>query len=212
MRRLFHILAKALSTILYPLFIPTYGIALFCYAYHIQVRQLPVIWYVIAICVTFLYTCLLPMIGIWILIRQKRVTDWQIANSKERTLPYMLTSIGFALWCHLMFNTLDAPPYICWPVLGATIAIFIVAVINHAWKISAHLTAFGGLLGGLLCFCLGVGILPSWGVLTGWLGLTLLLMYARLFLDAHTSTQVVAGWLLGLICTLLPYWIYFYVV
>ena len=29
-------------------------------------------------------------------------------------------------------------------------------------------------------------------------------MYTRLYLQAHTSTQVVTGWLLGLVCTLLP--------
>ena len=33
MRRLIDIVAKALSIILYPLFVPTYGMALFCYSY-----------------------------------------------------------------------------------------------------------------------------------------------------------------------------------
>ena len=40
MRRFFNIAAKALSILLYPLFVPTYGIALFCYAYHTQVNPL----------------------------------------------------------------------------------------------------------------------------------------------------------------------------
>ena len=40
MRRVTDIVAKALSVLLYPLFVPTYGIALFCWAYHSQVNPL----------------------------------------------------------------------------------------------------------------------------------------------------------------------------
>ena len=54
MRRVTDIVAKALSVLLYPLFVPTYGIALFCWAYHTQVNPLSPIWSIIAIVGTFL--------------------------------------------------------------------------------------------------------------------------------------------------------------
>ena len=91
-----------------------------------------------------------------------------------------------------------------------TAAIGIVAIVNRFWKISAHLTGFGGLVGGIFCYCLGIGAIPTWGTGILWLGLSLMLMYSRLWLNAHTPAQVCTGWLTGIACTFLPYCIYCY--
>jgi membrane-associated phospholipid phosphatase len=61
----------------------------------------------------------------------------------------------------------------------------------------------GGLLGGICSLALYYAILPLWPII-GVLLLSLLVMYARLLLDAHTPLQVIAGYLLGLLCTLTP--------
>ena len=42
--------------------------------------------------------------------------------------------------------------------------------------------------------------------------LALLLMYARIYLNAHTPLQVIAGFLLGLVLTLVPNCLLSYVV
>lgn len=211
MNRILDIIAQALSVLLYPLFVPTYGIALFCYAYAKQVAYMPVVWIVIAIAGTFVLTCLLPMTSIWILMKQGRVKDIQIADAKQRTMPYLYSTVGFGCWAYLLIGVLHAPLYIGLIGVGATVAIGLVMVINRWWKISAHLTGFGGLVGGLLSYCLGVGAIPNAGALCGWLVLSLVLMYARLRLNAHTCAQVSAGWLMGLSCTFLPYCIASYV-
>lgn len=205
MSKFLSIVSQALSIVFYPLFVPTYGIALFCYAYQATGHSMPVIWAIVAISGTLLLTCVLPASAIWILIRQGKVSNMQIFNARERTYPYIYTAMGFGFWTYLLVSILHAPLYINLVAAGATIAIALVAIINHWWKISAHLSAFGGLLGGMFSFCLGTGIIPTWGVIIGWLVLTLLLMAARLYLNAHTSAQVTAGWLLGITCTFLPY-------
>lgn len=211
MNRFLDIIAKALSVLLYPLFVPTYGIALFCYAY-VYIAHVPVVWTVIAIAGTFVLTCLLPMISIWILIRRGEVQDMQIEDAHQRTMPYLYATVGFACWAYLLIAVLHAPSYIGLIGIGATVAIGLVMLINRWWKISAHLTGFGGLVGGILSFYLGVGAIPSAGTLSLLFGVSLLLMYARLRLNAHTSAQVCAGWLLGISCTFLPYWIASYAV
>ena len=203
-------ISKALSVILYPLFVPTYGIALFCYAYSTQVSPLANIWILIAIIGTLLLTGILPISAIWILIRHGMVSSLQIENSSERTMPYIYTICGFCFWCYLIIAVLKAPLYIALASIGATIAITLVAIINHWWKISAHLTGFGGLLGGLMSYCLGIGAIPTTWLLFVWFGLSLILMCARLRLNAHTPAQVATGWLLGIICTFMPYCIYSY--
>lgn len=204
-------MAKGLSVVLYPLFVPTYGMGLFCYAYHTQVAPLATPWLIVAIIGTFVFTCLLPITAIWILTRQGKVDSMQIENANQRTTPYLYSAVAFAFWDYLIIAILHAPDYLCFIAVGATVAICLVALINTYWKISAHLTGLGGLLGGILAYCLGIGAIPTWGTLVLWLGLALVLMYARLYLKAHTPAQVCAGWLLGILCTFLPFCIYHYV-
>ena len=125
-------------------------------------------------------------------------------------MPYMYAFLGFGFWAYLLVKILHAPLYLGGIAVGAAIAIGLVTVINRRWKISAHLTGLGGLIGGIMSYCLGIGAIPTWGTWVLWLGLSWLLMAARLRLNAHTGTQVSAGWLLGIACTFLPYLILSY--
>ena len=136
--------------------------------------------------------------------------DIQIENPEQRTVPYLYAALGFGFWAYLMIAILHAPLYLGFIAIGAMAAIGLITLINRWWKISAHLTGMGGLIGGLFAYCLGIGALPTVGTLCLWFGLSLILMYARLYLKAHTPSQVAAGWLLGMICTFLPYCIYTY--
>lgn len=211
MNRLLDIIAKTLSVLLYPLFVPTYGMAIFCYAHSVHIAPLHGAWVLVAVIGTFVLTCLSPLGAIWIMMRRGMVSDLHITAPEERTMPYLCAAVGFAFWSYLMVSVLHAPLFISLVAIGATAAIAIVAVINKWWKISAHLTGFGGLVGGLFSYCLGLGAIPTWGTIALWLSVSLILMWARLRLNAHTPAQVCAGWLLGLICTFIPYCIYCYV-
>lgn len=211
MKRFMDIVAKALSILLYPLFVPTYGVVLFCAAIKVHVAPLPAVWTMVAIIGTFLLTCLLPMSAIWILIHRGEISDIQIEDSTQRTVPYLYTVFGFGCWSYLMISILHAPLFIGLVAVGATIGIALVAIINRWWKISAHLTGQGGLFGGLMSYCLGIGALPTWGTICLWGAVALALMYARVRLNAHTPAQVCAGWLLGIVCSFMPYYIYWYV-
>ena len=211
MNAFFNIIAKILSLVFYPLFVPTYGIALFCYVWSVQaIQPVPRVWTAIAVTGTLVFTCVLPISAIWIMMQRGKVKDMQIADSRERTMPYVYTLCGFAFWSYLMVAVLKAPIYLGLVCVGAIVAIGIVMLVNKYWKISAHLTGIGGFFGGLMSYFLGVGNVPSWGTLSLCLIVSLLLMCSRVYLKAHTSAQVCAGWLLGLACTFLPYYIVFY--
>ena len=212
MNKVLDIAAKALSILLYPLFIPTYGIILFCVAFSHHVQPLLPVWPIVAISGTLLLTCLLPITAIWLLMKRGKVQDLYIDNAGERTVPYMYAVLGFGFWCYLLIAILHAPLYLCCVAIGATVAIGLIALINRTWKISAHLTGLGGFVGGLMSYYVGVGLFPSTWMLVLCLVLSLLLMCARLRVNAHTPEQVCAGWLLGITCTLLPYCVISYVV
>ena len=210
MKRALDIIAQALSIILYPLFVPTYGMALFCYGHHTQVSPFDSVWMIVAIAGTFVLTCAIPLSIILYMIFRGHVRDIYIRDARERTSPYQYTTIAFGFWCILLIAVLKVPIYISVVGVGATLAIGIVTLINRYWKISAHLTAMGGLFGGFMSYCLGIGAIPMWTTYIVWLGLILLLMYARLWLNAHTPGQVICGLLLGLAFTLIPNLIIYY--
>ena len=212
MNKALDIAAKALSILLYPLFIPTYGIILFCVAFSHHVQPLLPVWSIVAISGTLLLTCLLPITAIWLLMRRGKVQDLYIDNADERTVPYMYAVLGFGFWCYLLIAILHAPLYLNCVAIGATVAIGLIALINRTWKISAHLTGLGGFVGGLMSYYVGVGLFPSTWMLVLCLALSLLLMCARLRVKAHTPEQVCTGWLLGIACTFLPYCVISYVV
>jgi len=206
------IMAKMLGVLFYPLFVPTYGMAVFCYAFSLHMQPLAPVWISVAVAGTFFLTGLLPLTAIWLLMRKGEVTDLQIEDPKERTIPYLYAVLGFAFWNYLVIRILHAPDFLSFVAIGATVAIAVVAWINRFWKISAHLTGMGGLTGGLMSYCLYIGAVPTWGTVLLWFGLSWAVMLARLRLNAHTPLQVCAGWLLGITTTFIPYCIFVYAV
>ena len=209
MPQIFNILSRALSIMLHPLFMPTYGMILYMAAMLVRTPNLPSIYIYTSVITTFVLTALIPIILMLILWKRGSISSLHIDNASERTTPYIYTLICFGFWCYLVGDILKMP--VVWLVvaIGATAALLAVTIINRWWKISAHLTALGGLLGGAFSIALYYSALPTL-LIIGILIVSLLLMYARLYLNAHTPMQVVCGYILGLLCTFIPNLIIFH--
>ena len=203
MHRLLHILAQACSILLHPLLMPTYGMALFLGAHRQISSEISTAYSIITMLGTMLFTLLIPAVCIIFLWKTKRIDSLHIDNPKQRTYPYVYTIMAYGFWAYFVHQVLYLPTLILLIAIGAMIALLAVTVINHWWKISAHLTGVGGLLGGICSFALIYGYLPITLIIIT-LILALILMYARLYLQAHTPLQVVCGLLLGLLCTFIP--------
>lgn len=203
MHRLLHILAQACSILLHPLFVPTYGMVLFWSVYMHMRPELPLAYSIIGIVGTIIFTLILPVSSIVFLWRKQRITSLLLEDSKQRTAPYIYTIMAYGFWAYFVHQVLRLPNMILLIVIGSILALAAVTIINHWWKISAHLTGMGGLLGGICSFALYYGYMPLTLIIIT-LIISLILMYARLYLNAHTPLQVVAGWLLGVLCTFIP--------
>lgn len=203
MHRLLHILAQACSVLLHPLFMPTYGMVLFCSGIGHLNTKLPLAYTILAISGTLFFTFFVPAAGIWYLWKTKRIDSLHIEDSHQRTAPYISTIISYALWIYFLHYLLQLPSFMSIVAIGAIIALVVVTITNLKWKISAHLTGIGGLLGGVCSFVLYYSTLPL-GLVITILATSLILMYARLYLHAHTPLQVVCGFLLGILSTFIP--------
>lgn len=203
MSKLLYILSQACSIVLYPMLMPLYGMLLFFTSTQTLLPLLPTAYIVIGIVGTMVLTLLIPVILLLYMWRKGYIDSLHMHDSKQRTTPYIYTLICYCFWAYFLHATLQLPIFMLLVAIGAIVALLIVTIINHWWKISAHLTGIGGLLGGICSFALNYSILPIYLIIIALL-LSLLLMYARLYLNAHTPLQVVCGFLLGLICTSIP--------
>ena len=189
-----NLIARIFSIILQPIFIPLYGIILLT-EYDSTLLNLPIsakslIWLIV-----FLSTGLFPAIVIGICIKYGMVSDTFISNRKQRPIPFVFTLLGYLFgvyWLHKVGLNL----FYTAPILGASIGLMIMLPINCFWKISAHLSAMGGLCGGVFTFAIIYGTTPiiplvSLILLSGILG------WSRMELKAHTLGQVCCGWLNG---------------
>ena len=203
MHRLLYIFAQACSILLHPLFMPSYGMVLFCCAIGHFHTKLPLAYTILVITGTLFFTFFVPAFGIWYLWKTKRIESLHIEDSKQRTAPYISTIMAYAFWTYFLHFLLQLPSFMSIVALGSIFALVVVTFINLKWKISAHLTGIGGLLGGVCSFALYYSTLPL-GLILTILAASLILMYARLYLNAHTPLQVVCGLLLGLLSTFIP--------
>jgi len=197
-------LSKVLSLVFFPMFVPTYAIIILLFIS--PYAQLPLAYRFILLGETTLITCGIPIFYVWMLIKQGIVKNFYIEDKKQRTIPYIISIVSGIMWTIILFKS-GLQACIWLSALGSVVSLMIVTVITHFWKISAHLTMMGCLLGAFLSFFLQNKIFPL-PIIMVLLCIALVLMWARIFLNAHTSMQTVAGYLLGILVTFLPTAIY----
>ena len=197
-------MSRTLSVIAHPLWMPTYGILLFCAALTAQHGALPSVYWIITTLGTLTLTALIPLSVIIIELIRGSISSLEIRKAEERTSVYVYTIVCYAFWCYFILRVLHAPIVLFLIGIGATLALIGVTIINRHWKISAHLTGIGGLIGGVCAYCLANAQMLPIGLITILLAVALLLSYARIYINAHTPLQVIAGLLFGLIITFLP--------
>ena len=203
-----HYLAYGYSVLCYPLFTPTIIAAIYTWLYTSKQNELeylpsylPLYW-AILIGGTFLFTCLIPIIVLLIMKHNGDITDLDVSEQSQRTLPYLYTLFSMSFWCALLL-VMQVPRFLFYSSIASIIALIIVSLITPKWKISAHLTSFGG------CTAMLIGILWYLAFPTTWITYLLLLMawllmLARIQLNAHTPLQVICGYLLGLTLVMVP--------
>lgn len=201
-QKILHTLCYGLSVLLYPLFVPTYLMVAFCVMYTTYMLPLSGTYWTVLLGGTIFFTCLVPLCILGILISMGRIKNMDVSDRKERIIPSICTIISLCLWVWFLFR-IHMPQFIGWSGISIVVELLLVLLITWWWKISIHSASMGGALGILTAYMLFFQVNLTW-VIAAWLLLSWLLMCARIYLDEHTSEQTVSGFLLGLVCTLVP--------
>lgn len=205
-------LAKFLSVLLHPLLMPTLLLGML---FFITPAVVGVDMFTPPIRLTLLgfvgmTTFVIPALGIYYLYRAGYIQSLHLDNLADRRLPYFITVLlyGFATYFfrYQLAQLSELAPQISIVLASVTVSIALVAIISLNWKISAHGTGFGGLLGATFGIVIKFGEHILLYPLLGLIILGGLLMSARLHLNAHTPAQISAGVLLGLLVSLTTVW------
>lgn len=196
---------QIISIIFQPLLMPTYGMLLLMQIGVFGMMDLP--WKIIAVAGTFLFTCILPIIPIALMIKKGNIKDAFISDKSERTMPYLFSLLAYVFWTMFLWRTLQLPAlgaeYIVGVAVGVVVALFIIVFVNLKWKISAHMASMGAFAGAVFGICFKLAINPIYFYVLV-LAVSVLVGLSRIELKAHTPSQVLAGFILGFICTAIP--------
>lgn len=189
------------SLIFQPLFMPSVGMAILISLDLFD--AIPLVWRIIAVVGTFLFTGLMPAIPILMMLKKGDVSDLFISKREQRTLPYLFSFISYAFWTLFLLRVLKLPMFMVAVGIGTTLSILLITLINFKWKISAHLSGIGGLAGGVFGICYRLAYNPYWFLITV-LAVSALVAYSRIELKAHTPGQALAGFALGFVSVFVP--------
>lgn len=193
--------ARIVSAIFSPLLVPTYAIAVAMWITPLNTTPENVRFMA---CLLLLFiTGGIPMAMFLTLVRLGRITDLDVSDRRQRTLPIVLISLCY-IAAALYVWRISAPWWMIMFFASAFAISMLCLVISRWWKISGHSASIGGVLGMMI-----------WLVVSGltdidpmpWVISIVLIAgvtgTARVIVGAHDTLQVLAGWVLGAIVTYL---------
>lgn len=131
---------------------------------------------------------LVPCFYVLYLVKHGKITDLEIYQRRQRYLPNIIF-FACSLVCLVLMLIFNAPIEMIMVAAAGLLLLFVLAVVNYLYKISAHVAA-ASIFAFILWRIMGNALLP---------GLTLipLVAWSRLTLHRHTRGQVIAGFIAG---------------
>ena len=144
--------------------------------------------------ISMITVVIIPLIYIYTMKKKGQTSSMDIPERAKRIKPFLFNS-GLFLIGLIVIILFGAPKPIVALMTVYTINTLLAAVITKYWKISIHGMCAGGPIA-----VLGYLISSSYYL---WILALPLLVYSRVALKAHTVMQVIAGFSLGFILTII---------
>lgn len=193
------LLAKLISYVFHPLFIPTYiffflmqqvpyefaGIS----PWQLKMRLFGLFW----------LTAFFPAFAVFLLWRLKFSESIFLRTQKERIIPFVITMFFYWWMYYLSRNFTDQPTVLKFFFMGIFVATSVGLVFNNFIKISLHTMAAGGAAMAIILFAYyyqaPYGLFISIALM-----LAGLICTSRLLVSDHTNAEIYYGLLVGAAC------------
>ena len=189
-------LAKIVSIVFHPLFMPLYGLIILLTAptflMYLPIETKRILFNVVLINNVFIPMALLPFFRF-----RNIISSYHIDDMKERIIPLLTTSILYCTTSFIVFR-FQIPFFLKSFIFATSIVSIIVSMINFWWKISIHAVGAGALTATV--FSLSIKMYtPLTLYLLAVILASGLVLSSRLRLNSHEPSQVWIGFLTGFI-------------
>lgn len=193
------LLSNLISYTIQPLLIPTIAFALILFGYPSIFSDYSFKVKINLILFIGLITCLMPVLTILIMKRFGLIATIMMKKRSDRYIPMIVTTTIYTAFAFFLVTKFPINPLFSSVMVSIAFITFIATFITFFWQISAHSASIGGLLS--LIFLLNIhleseimfAIMLLLFIIGGFV------MSARLYLNAHNFSQVLAGFSLGFI-------------
>ena len=184
--------ARNISKIFHPIFLPLIAFLLIATEIYVNYSALQLF---IIIGIILLLTIVFPIIVILFLKWVGLISQLELNDKSERIAPLML-SVIFIWGCSELLYRFNFPITLILFFRYASIIIVIATFITLFWKISMHALGWG-ILSAIALILFGFRDTPYFFLFPMIILISGLVSSARLYLNAHTQTQIYCGYSLG---------------
>lgn len=198
--------AKFISYILHPLFIPSiiffWLLWRFPYMFAgitekaLWARKINVIW----------TTAFFPAFSVFLMWRLKFIDSIFLRTARERIGPYIITMIFYWWMWYLSRNFTDQPSVLKFFYFGIFLTTVQGLIINNFIKISLHTIGAGSAAAFILITSLYYQIYLGTDIAVATL-LAGVVGTARLICGTHTTAEIYTGFLVGIVCQLVAFYV-----
>ncbi|MCB9063784.1 MAG: hypothetical protein H6551_01420 [Chitinophagales bacterium] len=202
--KMLRVLAKFVSYLLHPIFMPLILLGTLYYVSPISFVKYKGTDLQMVFARVALITVFFPLLVVLLLKGLGFIKSIFMRTQKERIIPLLWTMICY-WWVSHVFKNTDAPLIMQVLFKGSYWGLIVLFVCSIFFKISMHTMAAGGMLGFLTVLIIMSPVdmtipLIAAIVVAGFSGT------ARLLLGAHTQFEIWSGYVLGILVQLAAYW------
>ena len=140
--------------------------------------------------------------------RQSILSSFSMANRSERIVPFFVITAFYLAVCIMMSNRMGWDSFFVVAMITITGISLLVSCITLYWKISVHSVAISSMVGFLMAAMVTKAESELLYPLVGSIVAAGAVMSARLYLNAHSPSQVGWGCLLGFTLSFIATWVY----
>ncbi len=191
--------ARLLSNVFRPTYYPLMGfVILLLFTY---LSQLPMGYKAGLLLIVYLFTVLIPAVGVYIYRMTRRLTRQDLQTRRNRLVPYILHVLSYGMLYHFLVS-IQVPLFVRTIVAISLMVQVACILITLFWNISMHSAGAGAIIGTLVIYASLFHFNPVWWLCAA-IMVSGLVNSSRMLLRQHTLWQVLGGTLVGIVCGLM---------
>ena len=181
------------SLAFHPLLMPTYTFGLL----FLFIPEVIMPLTIVILPLLFISTFIIPLLSVSMLKIAGNISSFKLENRAERLMPFGFITIFYGITCYMFIFKIQVNDAVSIMLLSSTFLVLLTTIITTKFKISIHAAGINGVVGFLLYFGIFFPSTPLILIIASCVILSGLVMSARLYLQAHSIYEVLAGAILG---------------